>query len=232
MPAALGTLGIAERYLTDHIAWDIGAAGITRRLQARFGADAVLAGYSRLVIDLNRRPGDVSVIPSISDGVLIPGNLGLTQATRDARGAALHSPYHQAIDDRVGRRSTNGRLPVFLGIHSFTPRFHGTSRPWHAGVLWDRDPRLAVPMLAALRAHGEFCIGDNEPYSGRHTADYSIDRHAEARGIAHAGIEIRQDLISDEAGQDRWAAILGDALEPILSDDSVFRALSPVLPMP
>jgi predicted N-formylglutamate amidohydrolase len=122
-------------------------------------------------------------------------------------------------------------LPVFLGIHSFTPRFHGTSRPWHAGVLWDRDPRLAVPMLAALRRHGEYFIGDNEPYSGRHTADYSIDRHAEARGIAHAGIEIRQDLIGDEAGQDRWAAIIGDALAPILADDSVFRALSSVNPV-
>jgi predicted N-formylglutamate amidohydrolase len=222
---------VPDRYLTDHIAWDIGAAGITRRLQARFGADAVLAGYSRLVIDLNRRPGDASVIPAISDGVLIPGNLALAQTARDARGEALHAPYHRAIDQRVELRSAGGRLPVFLGIHSFTPRFHGTSRPWHAGVLWDRDPRLAVPMLAALRRHGEYFIGDNEPYSGRHTADYSIDRHAEARGIAHAGIEIRQDLIGDEAGQDRWAAIIGDALAPILADDSVFRALSSVNPV-
>jgi predicted N-formylglutamate amidohydrolase len=231
-PAALGTLGVPDRYLSDHIAWDIGAAGVTRRLQARFGADAVLAGYSRLVIDLNRRPGDFSVIPSISDGVLIPGNLGLAQSARDARGDAFHAPYHRAIEDRIDLRSVDQRLPVFLGIHSFTPRFHGTSRPWHAGVLWDRDPRLAVPMLAALRAHRTFYIGDNEPYSGRHTADYSIDRHAETRGIAHAGIEIRQDLIGDEAGQDLWAAILGDALAPILADDSIFRALSPVNPMP
>jgi predicted N-formylglutamate amidohydrolase len=230
-PAALGTLGVPERYLTDHIAWDIGAAGVTRRLQQRFGADAVLASYSRLVIDLNRRPGDFSVIPSISDGVLIPGNLSLAQSVRDARGDALHAPYHRAIEARIERRSANGTLPVFLGIHSFTPRFHGTSRPWHAGVLWDRDPRLAVPMLQALRAHEEFFIGDNEPYSGRHTADYSIDTHAESRGIAHAGIEIRQDLIGDEAGQNRWAEILGDALEPILADDSVFRELSPVNPM-
>jgi predicted N-formylglutamate amidohydrolase len=143
----------------------------------------------------------------------------------------LHAPYHRAIEDRIAVRSVAGTLPVFLGIHSFTPRFHGTPRPWHAGVLWDRDPRLALPLLAALRAHQVFFIGDNEPYSGRHTADYSIDTHAESRGIAHAGIEIRQDLIADQAGQDRWAAILGDALAPILADDSVYRALSPVNPM-
>jgi predicted N-formylglutamate amidohydrolase len=98
-------------------------------------------------------------------------------------------------------------------------------------VLWDRDPRIAVPLLAALRAGGGFVIGDNEPYSGRHTADYSIDLHAETRGIAHVGIEIRQDLVADEAGRRRWAGILGDALEPILADDSLYAPLTPVNPM-
>ena len=191
----------------------------------------MLASYSRLVIDLNRRPGDATVIPPISDGVLIPGNLGLTQAERDARGLAFHTPYHVAIEAQIERRSANGCLPVFIGVHSFTPRFHGTSRPWHAGVLWDRDPRVAVPLLASLRADGSFVIGDNEPYSGRHTADYSIDLHAETKGLAHVGIELRQDLIADEAGQQRWAAILGDALEPILADDSIYAPLSAVNPI-
>ena len=184
-----------------------------------------------MVIDLNRRPKDLSVIPVISDGVLIPGNLSLPQSDRDARGHAFHAPYHQAIEDLVERRSANGTCPAFFGIHSFTPRFHGTPRPWHAGVLWDRDPRAALPLLAALRAHDEFFIGDNEPYSGRHTADYTIDTHAESRGMAHAGIEIRQDLIDDDAGQDRWATILGDALAPLLADDSLYAPLSPVNPM-
>lgn len=231
IPASLGTLGVDPKYLTDHITWDIGAAGVTRRLAERFGADAVLANYSRLVIDLNRRPRDFTVIPPISDGILVPGNLGLTQAARDARGEALHAPYHAAIEDLIARRSASGVSPAFFGIHSFTPSFHRTPRPWHAGILWDRDPRIAVPMLAALRAHGEFFVGDNEPYSGRHTADYSIDTHAETRGMAHVGIEIRQDLIADDAGQDRWAGILGDALASILADDSVFTALSPVNPI-
>jgi predicted N-formylglutamate amidohydrolase len=230
-PAALGALGIAERYLDDHIAWDIGAAAVTRLLQERFGADAVFANYSRLVIDLNRRPGDGTVIPPISDGILIPGNLGLSQAARDARGETFHAPYHAGIEDLIARRSANGKVPVFLGIHSFTPYFHGTQRPWHAGVLWDRDPRLALPLLAGLRRYDGLFIGDNEPYSGRHTADYSIDTHAEVRGMAHVGIEIRQDLIDDAAGQARWADILAAALEPILADEALYAPLSPVNPM-
>jgi predicted N-formylglutamate amidohydrolase len=218
IPAVLGTLGVPDLFRDAHIAWDIGAGAVTRLLQQRFGADAVLANYSRLVVDLNRRPGDFTVIPPISDGVLIPGNLGLSQAERDARGAALHAPYHAAIEALIERRLAQGRRPVFLGIHSFTPRFHGTERPWHAGVLWDSDPRIAVPLLAHLRAEPGLVIGDNEPYSGRHTADYSIDTHAEARGLAHAGIEIRQDLIADPAGQAAWARRLGDALEKKVSD--------------
>jgi len=217
-PAALGQLGIADRHRDEHIAWDIGAAGVARRLQRRLGADAVYANYSRLVIDLNRGLGDGSAIPAISDGILIPGNLGLDTAARARRASLFHEPYHAAIEALIRRRSADGRVPVFLGVHSFTPRFHGTERPWHAGILWDRDPRLAVPLLAALRVHRGLVIGDNEPYSGRHTADYSIDRHAESRGMAHVGIELRQDLIADDAGQAEWARRLGDALEPILAD--------------
>jgi predicted N-formylglutamate amidohydrolase len=231
IPAALEHLGVPECYRDAHIAWDIGAGAVTRRLQQRFAADAVIANYSRLVVDLNRGLGDTTGIPPISDGVLIPGNLGLDAAARAARVDALHAPYHAAIEALIARRSTPARLPVFLGIHSFTPRFHSTERPWHVGVLWDRDPRLAVPLLAALRARGDLVVGDNEPYSGRHTADYSIDLHAESRGLAHVGIELRQDLVADEAGQDRVAALLGDALEPILRDEAVFGPLSPVNPI-
>jgi predicted N-formylglutamate amidohydrolase len=231
LPAALGRLGIPEARLEQHIAWDIGAAGVTRRLQRRFGASAILASYSRLVIDLNRGLGDSSAIPSISDGILLPGNLGLDAEARTARIRDFHEPYHAAIEQLIARLSDGEQVPVFIGIHSFTPRFHGADRPWHAGVLWDRDPRLAVPLLARLRAEPGLVIGDNEPYSGRHPADYSIDRHAETRGMAHAGIELRQDLVGDAAGQDRWAGLLGDALEAILADQSLFRPLSPVNPL-
>ncbi len=174
---------------------------------------------------------DGSSIPAISDGILIPGNLGLEPAAREQRARELHEPYHAAIEALIERRSGGGRVPVFLGVHSFTPLFHGTRRPWHAGILWDRDPRLAVPLLASLRTEPGLVIGDNEPYSGRHTADYSIDRHAESRGMAHAGIELRQDLIAEPDGQARWAGRLADALEAILTDAALFTPLSAVNPL-
>lgn len=231
VPVALHELGVPQGLLEQHVGWDIGAAGVTRHLRRRLGADAVLANYSRLVIDLNRNVADASAMPAISDGKLIPGNLGLSDADRQARISALHEPYHAAIEELIRRRSASGRLPVFLGIHSFTPNFNRTLRPSHAGVLWDRDPRIALPLLAALRASGGFVIGDNEPYSGHHVADYSIDTHAESRGLAHVGIEIRQDLLGDESGQKQWADRLADALEPVLAADSVHEPLSPLNPV-
>jgi predicted N-formylglutamate amidohydrolase len=225
IPKALGGLGLDEQQLRDHIAWDIGAAAVTRRLQSRFGATAVLGNYSRLVVDLNRSMSDRSAMPPISDGTLVPGNLGLDAAARAARASALFEPYHAVIDRHIAAKLDAGVVPVFFGVHSFTPRFHGTTRPWHAGILWDRDPRLALPMLAALRREAGLFIGDNEPYSGRHPADYSIDHHAEAHGLAYAGIEIRQDLIADANGQDRWADRLSRAIDAAISDESVFQKL-------
>ncbi|MDX1562842.1 MAG: N-formylglutamate amidohydrolase [Gammaproteobacteria bacterium] len=228
MPAALGHLGVPAPYLENHIAWDIGAGAVTRLLRQRFDGAAVFGNYSRLVIDLNRALGDASSIPAISDGLLIPGNLGLSAAEREARAAALHRPYHKAIEELIETRSSGGRMPVFVGIHSFTPKFHGTDRPWHAGMLYDRDTRLAISMLQRLRTERGLVIGDNEPYSGRHTADYTIDTHAETRGIAHVGIEIRQDLIAGVSGQSEWAERLGDALEAALADESLYEPLSAV----
>jgi predicted N-formylglutamate amidohydrolase len=221
MPAVLGDLGLETRYLVDHIAWDIGAGAVSRRLQARFRAGAVLAGYSRLVVDLNRSLRDPSAFPVISDGVLVPANIGLTGAGRAAREKDLYEPYHAAVTQMIERSATSSTVPAFLGIHSFTPRFHGTWRPWHVGVLWDKDPRLALPMLEYLRRLPDVVVGDNEPYSGRHPADFSIDHHAERNGLAHAGIEIRQDLISDARGQERWAGLIGDALEYALDSPGV-----------
>jgi predicted N-formylglutamate amidohydrolase len=225
IPRALADLGVAPRYLEDHIAWDIGAAGVARRLMARFDAAGVVAGYSRLVVDLNRNLRDASAFPSISDGVLVPGNLGLTDEAKAQRRTELYAPYHDAIHALLDRLDSPSRRPVMIGIHSFTPRFHGTERPWRIGVLWDRDPRLPIRLLERLRAGGGFVVGDNEPYSGRHRADYSIDHHAERRGLAHVGIEVRQDLIADPAGQERWAGVLADALEAVLADERVYAPL-------
>lgn len=222
-PRALGTLGVPAERREDHIAWDVGAAGVARRVATALGADAVLARYSRLVVDLNRSLDDASAYPVISDGVLVPGNLGLDAAGKAVRAAALFEPYHEAIRALIDARLAAGEPPVVIAVHSFTPQVHGVARPWHVGVLWDRDPRVALPLLAALRRDRTLVVGDNEPYSGRHPADFTMDHHAEARGLAHASIEIRQDLIGDEAGQVAWAERLGAALAVVLADARLYR---------
>jgi predicted N-formylglutamate amidohydrolase len=179
-----------------------------------------------LVVDLNRAPTDESLVPGISDSVLIPGNLGLSEAEKHTRIEALFDPYHAEIDRQIETLARPGQRPAFLAIHSFTPHFHRLRRPWHVGILWDKDPRLAVPMLQYLRGLAGVCVGDNEPYSGRHPADYSIDHHAEPRGLAHVGIEIRQDLIRDEQGQTLWAGHIGDALDFALRHCAAFEPFS------
>ena len=222
LPESLGNLGLTPDQLDDHIAWDIGAVAVARELQSRFDAAAVFGAYSRLAVDLNRSLSDPSAFPPISDGILIPGNIALTDAARVERARALHGPYHAEIDRVIDCACTPASAPAFVAVHSFTRRFNGSRRPWDVGVLWDKDPRLAVPLLAALRAVPGIRVGDNEPYSGRHPADYSIDHHAEPRGIAHVGIEICQDLVRDRDGQKRLAGILGDALAVVLKDPRVF----------
>jgi predicted N-formylglutamate amidohydrolase len=225
VPRALGDLGLSPAALDDHIGWDIGAGAVTRALAARFGVAAVLGGYSRLVIDLNRNLADPSAFARISDGVLIPGNLGMNEAMHAARIDALFRPYHDAVRAAIDLHIAGTRRPVLVSIHSFTPRQHGVARPWQVGVLWDRDPRLAVPLMSALRAGGDIVVGDNEPYSGRHPADFTIDHHAEPLGLAHASIEIRQDLIADAHGQRRWAERIGEALETVLADEMLYVEL-------
>ncbi|HEX6994229.1 MAG TPA: N-formylglutamate amidohydrolase [Gammaproteobacteria bacterium] len=223
VPAALDRLGLDERHLLDHIAWDIGAAAVALKLAEWLGGRGVLAGYSRLVVDLNRNLADGSAFAPLSDGVLVPGNIGLDDSAKAARAAAFYWPYHDAIDRVLDDATTDDARPVMIAVHSFTPRLHGIERPWHIGVLWDKDPRLPLPILAALRRHPDIVAGDNEPYSGRHPADFTIDYHAEPRGIAHVSLEIRQDMIRDEDGQMRWAERLADVLDDVLNDPALYR---------
>jgi len=213
IPRQLGTLGLADHHLQDHIAWDIGA---------RLRVPLIVGGYSRLVVDLNRAKHDASAIPSISDGVLVPGNIALDRVARQERFSAIHDVYHHAVDRLLAETRTDDHCPVIIAIHSFTPQVSGVSRPWHAGVLWDKDPRVALPLLAALRAPGDIMVGDNEPYSGRHAADYTIDTHAEPNGYAHAAIEIRQDQIQSRHGERAWAERLFHALAPIFEDKRIY----------
>ena len=223
IPRSLGTLGLADRYLEDHIAWDIGAAAVARILCRRLGGVAVLANYSRLVVDLNRDLDDATAMPAISDGVLIPGNMGLSETQRAHRIGELFKPYHEAVRREIMALTSPDRAPAMISVHSFTPRQHGLARPWDMGVLWDADARLALPLMARLRSSGDIRVGDNEPYSGRHPADYTHDHHAESLGLACAGIEIRQDLVAGPDGQAAWGDRLARALESVLTDDRLYR---------
>ena len=163
-------------------------------------------------------------MPEVSDNTVIPGNLNMSHEHRNQRIHCFYTPYRAAIDGMLHRFKEKQIVPAFISIHSFTPEMAGFSRPWHAGVLWDKDPRIPVPLMKNLRAHLEdFNIGDNEPYSGKHLADYTIDHHAEAAGLPHVSIEIRQDLVNTEAGAERWANILADALYDILADPDLYQ---------
>jgi predicted N-formylglutamate amidohydrolase len=221
-PAALGRLGLPDEATWRHIAWDIGAAELTRALSDRLDATAVLAGYSRLVVDCNRRLDDPTCFAAVSDGQRVPGNEHLAEADRRARAAACYEPYHAEVDARLRAVRQRGHVPALVAIHSFTPVYGVQARPWNVGILWDKDPRIPVPLMERLRREPRLVVGDNEPYSGRHPADYTIDRHAEGAGLPHVCIEVRQDELLAPAGVARWAEILGRALADVLAAASPF----------
>jgi len=221
IPHSLGTLGVSESERARHIAWDIGAACVAKLLAERLGALAILQTYSRLVIDCNRPPHVESSIPTISERTEIPGNHALTEVDRTRRIDAIFRPYHDRIAHELDRRR-EAKLPTALvAVHSFTPVYLGDARPWHAGLLYNRDDRLSRPLIALLRAEGGLVVGDNEPYAVSDESDYTIPVHAERRGLAYAEIEIRQDLIADAAGQEIWA----DRLARVLT--TTWRTITP-----
>lgn len=216
LPPAYGTLGLEAGELSRHIAYDIGAENLTRLLAAQLGASAVLSRFSRLLIDPNRGEDDPTLIMRISDGAVIEGNRRLDAAERTRRIAQFYKPYHDAIADVIDASLAIGVIPVLVSIHSFTPVWKGVLRSWHGGILWDQDPRLAVPLLAGLRADG-LLIGDNEPYHGALRGD-TLWQHGSQRGLAHALIEVRQDLIAGEPGQAEWARRIAAVLETVLGN--------------
>ncbi|MEJ2566627.1 MAG: N-formylglutamate amidohydrolase [Gammaproteobacteria bacterium] len=209
VPRRLGTLGLDAVRLADHIAWDPGAADVARRLAVHLDAPLVLSGYSRLVIDCNRPLRSVESIAEVSGGVPIPANRGLPSRERERRIGALFWPYHDAIDRLLDGRTR--RPTLLLSIHSFTPTLNGRSRPWHIGVSYGRDRRLAVLLLKALARNSEFIVGDNQPYPIEDDVDYTIPVHGEGRGLPSAMIEIRQDEIHTAAGSAAWAKRLAAA---------------------
>lgn len=227
IPASYDNLGLGADQLERHIAWDIGAGEVSRRLANLLEATAVLCGTSRLVIDCNRPFWADSSIPLHSDGVIIPGNNALDEAERQQRIERYFHPYHDEIARRIkigvhagtGPKTGAGagHGPALISIHSFTPVMDGFERPWHVGMLWDKDDSLAVPVIRELRRDGTLCVGANKPYDGANPPGYALHTHAADNGLPIAVFEIRQDLIDTEQGAARWAQILATALEPVLA---------------
>jgi predicted N-formylglutamate amidohydrolase len=216
LPRRLGTLGLDPGLLDDHIAWDVGSAGVARALSERLDAPLVLAGYSRLVVDNNRPLTAPDAFVEQSEGKAVPGNQSLTEAERNARAAVFFWPYHDAIHDVICAKAKH-TVPVLVSMHSFTPVYHGIKRPWDVGVLHRRDGRGANLALAHLRADPSLVVGDNKPYRIDLDGDYTVPVHAETRGLPYVMLEIRQDHIDSPVGIADWARRITALLEEALS---------------
>ncbi len=206
IPRSLERLGLPGWECARHIAWDIGVADVSRRLADALDATLVQQNYSRLVIDCNRPLGSETSITEFSELTPIPGNIALSAERQAVRAREIFKPYHDRIEAELDRRQQAGKQPALVAMHSFTPVFMGDTRPWHAGVLYNRDRRLARALLGLMNREEGLCVGDNEPYSVSDLTDYTIPVHGEERGLLHVEIEIRQDLIGDASGQRAWAA--------------------------
>jgi predicted N-formylglutamate amidohydrolase len=220
LPPEYGSLGLPQAQLERHIGYDIGIEPMTLRLAQCLGAPAILSRFSRLLIDPNRGADDPTLVMRIADGALIPLNARIGPEEVAARKARFYAPYHLAITRTLDAMIGSGNIPVIVSLHSFTPVMKGIARPWHAGVLWDADPRLAAPLIAALEAEGDIIVGDNEPYDGALAGD-TIDQHATFRGIANALIEVRQDLIGAVEGAILWAERLARLLKPFAGEPDI-----------
>ena len=227
LPKAYGSLGLEPPAFERHIAYDIGAADATRRMAALSGAPALLTTYSRLLIDPNRGARDPTLVMRVSDGAIVPGNARIDAAEIEHRQETFYRPYHDAVDRMLDRMAATGTVPAVVSMHSFTPTLKGHARPWHVGLLWDADPRLAEPLIRALRREPDLQppedrVGDNEPYDGALPGD-TIDVHATRRGLANVLVEVRQDLIGTRADAEAWGERLHRLLGPILASPALHR---------
>ena len=211
IPRCLGRLGVPESEIERHVGWDIGIAEVCRVLADALDATLIMQNYSRLVIDCNRPLDSDASIPEISELTPVPGNIGLSVGEKNTRVREIFQPYHDRIDTELDRRQ-NGRPRALIAMHSFTPTFKGVTRSWHAGVLYNRDARLARILMALLKSENNFVIGENEPYDISDDSDYTIPFHGERRGLHHVGIEIRQNLILGIEGQQEWGSRLARLL--------------------
>lgn len=213
IPAGLNNLGLTESDLGRHIAWDIGAAGITETLSEQLDSPAILCGVSRLVIDCNRQLQSPQLIPATTHGTAVPGNAAIGAAARRARIERWYEPYHDAVETVLISRLGIGVESIVVSIHSMTPILHGRERPWPIALSSHTDRRLTEPVLAALRSSGDLLVGDNEPYCIDPLVDYTVPYHALRRGLLHLQIEFRQDEVGTVVAQRRWASKVADVLK-------------------
>lgn len=223
IPPHLNNLGLSEEARSQHIAWDIGAAAMTRRLATELDATAVLNHISRLVIDPNRYPRTSSSIPTIADGTPVPGNQDVDEDELNRRIRLSFVPYHRAISREIAALRRRIGVPVIISMHSFTPAMQKEWRPWEVGVLWAEDDRLARSVLDGLHEDESLCVGDNQPYTGDHPDSYSLLFHAKRPGFPNVAFEVRQDLISTQEQAEAWADRLSKVLQPALSDPTLYR---------
>ena len=214
-----GTLGLAAEQFERHIAWDPGALPVARHLSEMLDAPLVAGGLSRLNIDCNRPIDAPDLIPEISETTVIPGNAGLDAAARQARVELAHVPFHRAVETIVSERIDQGLETCLVSVHSFTPVYKGTARPWHIGILHDEDERLSRPMIAELSATADIVVGDNEPYTPADRVYYTLERHARSRGLPCVMIEIRNDQIRDPKSQRVWGERIAKILSGIQEPD-------------
>lgn len=220
VPARLKDLGIPPAEMDRHIAYDVGAEGLARKIAAMLDAPLVLQRFSRLVVDCNRPFDAPDCIPAASDGTIVPANENLTEQQRRQRFEEIHQPFHRAVSGLLDRRARASKATILASIHSFTPRLSkGSPRPWHLGALSNRDPRFAQRFVATVQAkHPGIPCAHNEPYLVDDRTDYTIPVHGERRGLPHLLLEVRHDLISDNAGQQHWAALIAESLVSAATD--------------
>ncbi len=212
LPARYGALGLREDDLIEHFAWDPGALALSRRLSALLAAPLVYGCVSRLALDVNRDPSDADAIVETADGAVVPGNRGLSASERARRAAEIYAPYHAAVEDLLAKRAREGRRSALVAIHTYTPVLRGVVRPWHCGVIFDADPRLAETLIERLREEDGLIVGVNQPYAACDRVYHTLSRHGDAKGNPSAMIEIRNDLVRDDDSRKAWAMRLAPLL--------------------
>jgi predicted N-formylglutamate amidohydrolase len=213
LPARFGDLGLAPVDLESHIAWDPGALGVARALSRQLDAPLIAATVSRLVLDLNRDPAAPDSVAALSERTVVPGNRDLEPAERRRRIEDVYHAFHEVADALIDSRMAAGRIRAIVSIHSFTPIYRDVPRPWHVGLIFARDGRLARHVENGLERDRDLVIGMNEPYSPADRVFHTLERHAERRGLAPLMIEIRNDLIRTAEQQMSWS----NRLAPLLT---------------